>query len=595
MPANSDNEACRVPRDISTVQASTGAPIQNRSLPIYIDALPLELLCRIFCWMRHLEDPEAGITLHARTPPWTPVLHVCSSWRAAALECKALWSIIPLGNPKWTEMALQLSDPVDIALYMPDGPRLYMDSDHPAPTKDHVVRQAVALTFPHLSRASVFELSLIPHEESREDGGPFHTFYLRARAFFAPLRNARMDRLRDLYCKGGDLTDGSFLGIEWPRSVCCVQMMWVRFTKNLTFLSLPLTNLEIIMPDFRGSFEEFLTVVNSCKELTRLDIEDHINSSRYHELFGPDSEPTRSSLPTVDLPSLETLTLSGSPLLISAYLPQFALQSRTTVLASWWAHYYQAPGAAQLPDQLHIFKMWPLVETFGFEPTMDQRMTWLAQLCLAVAHQIHRVIAADAVGSKHFDPSSFKFHPLTQEEDDWLPITINYIQWEPENSAIRLSHGGSDGTRYVHRSVFGVSTSVGKGPGRGWTAAFNSMRRRGEHDAYAASYTAPAAFTFPGAGSPSPRPVDADQPFLTLIALDRIDQTTPYMKTYFPVIKRLLRPEPRSPDEPRTMPCTVHVLFPFGLELDDEQRESLQAFNIRMSDVDTEYPYTEYY
>ncbi|KZV62083.1 hypothetical protein PENSPDRAFT_591949, partial [Peniophora sp. CONT] len=80
-----------------------------------VDTLPPEILSQIFWHLPRLFDD-----IHTPVPPWAVVLHVCHRWREISLGYADLWTLIPLANTQWTELALRLSHPCPIDIHFPD-------------------------------------------------------------------------------------------------------------------------------------------------------------------------------------------------------------------------------------------------------------------------------------------------------------------------------------------------------------------------------------------------------------------------------------------------------------------------------------------
>jgi len=71
--------------------------------------LPFELLQLIFGSCAEFEDLPVGP--YRACPSWIAVTHVCSRWRAAALNCSSLWTLINTGTmrKRWIEVFLERS------------------------------------------------------------------------------------------------------------------------------------------------------------------------------------------------------------------------------------------------------------------------------------------------------------------------------------------------------------------------------------------------------------------------------------------------------------------------------------------------------
>ena len=86
--------------------------------PSPISNLPFELLRLIFGYCIDFEDIPAAS--YRACPPWIAVTHVCSRWRATALNCSSLWTLIntdTLGK-RWIEAFLERSkaSPINVTV-----------------------------------------------------------------------------------------------------------------------------------------------------------------------------------------------------------------------------------------------------------------------------------------------------------------------------------------------------------------------------------------------------------------------------------------------------------------------------------------------
>ena len=89
---------------------------ESRALTTISD-LPAELLQQIFSYCTTFEGPLVG---HCAYPSWVAVTHVCSRWRAAALNYSSLWTSInsdTMGK-RWIEAFMERSNPsfIDLTL-----------------------------------------------------------------------------------------------------------------------------------------------------------------------------------------------------------------------------------------------------------------------------------------------------------------------------------------------------------------------------------------------------------------------------------------------------------------------------------------------
>jgi hypothetical protein len=82
-----------------------------------ISNLPVELLQEIFSYCTAFEDPLVG---HYAYPAWIAVTHVCSHWRAAALNYSSLWTLISTDTmgKRWIKAFMDRSNPsfIDLTL-----------------------------------------------------------------------------------------------------------------------------------------------------------------------------------------------------------------------------------------------------------------------------------------------------------------------------------------------------------------------------------------------------------------------------------------------------------------------------------------------
>jgi hypothetical protein len=80
-----------------------------------ISDLPVELIQQIFSYCTAFEDPLVG---HYAYPAWIAVTHVCSRWRAAALNYSSLWTLIDTDTmgERWIKTFVERSNPSFIDL-----------------------------------------------------------------------------------------------------------------------------------------------------------------------------------------------------------------------------------------------------------------------------------------------------------------------------------------------------------------------------------------------------------------------------------------------------------------------------------------------
>jgi hypothetical protein len=89
-------------------EMSATSPTKLGSLTLTSN-LPFELLQLIFGYCTEFEDLPVGS--YRACPSWIAVTHVCSRWRAAALNCSSLWTLINTGTmrKRWIEAFLERS------------------------------------------------------------------------------------------------------------------------------------------------------------------------------------------------------------------------------------------------------------------------------------------------------------------------------------------------------------------------------------------------------------------------------------------------------------------------------------------------------
>jgi hypothetical protein len=90
-------------------EMSATSPTKLGSLTLTTSNLPIELLQLIFGYCTEFEDLLVGS--YRACPSWIAVTHVCSRWRAAALNFSSLWTLINTGTmrKRWIEAFLERS------------------------------------------------------------------------------------------------------------------------------------------------------------------------------------------------------------------------------------------------------------------------------------------------------------------------------------------------------------------------------------------------------------------------------------------------------------------------------------------------------
>ncbi|KZV60875.1 hypothetical protein PENSPDRAFT_671382 [Peniophora sp. CONT] len=96
-------------RSASEAVVEDGAILRNRC---YIHKLPVEILAQIFLAVLH------AIPQNARFKAVVPLVltHVCPIWCGAAIESKALWTVIPIVSTSITRLYLKRSHPLTISV-----------------------------------------------------------------------------------------------------------------------------------------------------------------------------------------------------------------------------------------------------------------------------------------------------------------------------------------------------------------------------------------------------------------------------------------------------------------------------------------------
>lgn len=555
------------------------ASLLDSRISSYTDRLPVELLCRAFCWLPLFKDEEGGIALNARTPPWIPLIHTCSSWRTIAMECKELWSWIPLGHPKWTELALRLSEPVGIALRLP-GDRLFASNDEAISSDDNHLKESFSLVLTHLSRVWNLEVTM-RLESSNEEDGELYERYRRAREVLAPLRVARMDGLVNFYCVNADLRMSSFFEESWTSQVRHLRLGGCRMSKTLQLCHLPLVSLVIAIPFLEDTFADFLTLLGTLTSLEDLTVLDTLKPAYLTELFA-DATPLQDS--RVTLPRVKEMVLMRSPLFMTFYLRYLDILTACRISVVWFACDYDIPDAILSDAYLPVRR--PLWDDFGdLEITSNHRAAWLGGLCLELCKHVYGVVT-DMQHVSRFDPTTF-IHPKVRESDYRHSATMHAITWEPETS--RLLAMWAEGTRVqpMIQGIFGVTSIVDYAE---WESLFEILRERGARSQHARAYSTPAVFCCLFDDGSLGRKREADMPPLTLVALHPVDFTNPMLKPYFLAFRCLLL---RSENEKGPI-FDIHVLFPFGLKLSEDQRRDLMRYNLRVSEFVEDYTYPEF-
>jgi hypothetical protein len=103
----------------------TGAELRA----LTIEEFPPEILLLIFSILPEVDFPPNPFTLPSPLPDCLAVSQVCRYWRRISHVCPELWTVVPVRLAKWTELALQRSQNLPLALHiLPPVPSL----DQPA-------------------------------------------------------------------------------------------------------------------------------------------------------------------------------------------------------------------------------------------------------------------------------------------------------------------------------------------------------------------------------------------------------------------------------------------------------------------------------
>jgi len=230
----------------------------------YSTELPVELLSYIFSFLPYISG-----NICSPEPPWVAIMRVCRYWRGVSLQCCDLWRVVPLGHPKWTQAALQLSEPRSLHIVFPTGKGL--TSDSPVRIKD-----AVRLALSSAHRACVMELRLdgVDDPDERED-------------LLNALNGLRADSLVELnvfhHMQYPLLPSLFSSGIDPPPNLRRLTLHSCFYEKNFPAFGIPLTSLKISHSYARCSIQAFIPVLASlAPSLENLVIENSVYLNGYY-------------------------------------------------------------------------------------------------------------------------------------------------------------------------------------------------------------------------------------------------------------------------------------------------------------------------
>ena len=299
--------------------------------PHPITLLPVEILSEIMCYMPLFYDHDAP-SIHPldsdldpsrrftkdgpiRTPHWVAVSHVCYRWREVALKCKALWTYIPLVSPAWAQRALTLSNPHPITVRI--------DSRDSSIDRGYVSADALFLALAHMSRIRKIR---IRSPWGTKYGDRILSFVYGALCSGAPV----LEEL-DL---GSDVPFMVRSGPEWSTMASVIAKLRVLrleqcflpadgflFHSGLTHLRL--SGTKIMWP----TLESLLSTLALMPKLQILELYGVLPSA-------PSSSSSSSDPPSLDLPLLKELHLSGATQSMLAVLQSFTLSGNVQVFVT---------------------------------------------------------------------------------------------------------------------------------------------------------------------------------------------------------------------------------------------------------------------
>ncbi|KAI0314115.1 hypothetical protein OF83DRAFT_1085873 [Amylostereum chailletii] len=271
-----------------------------------VGRLPVELLREIFFYLSQ-ESCEQQDTGHFS---WTVVTHVCTHWRRVAHGYKQLWSSLPAHGCKWTELSLELSQPLPVSIH-------------------HVAglgqSEGLLAALEGISRAR--RISVGDTYEASPDGtiAPVMSIVLQSLTRFpAPLLE-----LLDLFDAGGDasveLPDDIFTG-QIPAQLTTLILDSVGFTPFQPLFLAPLTTLNLRSCKTGMTIQSMLKILAALPSLEDLSMED---TDFTDQMGDPLEESTCTELAcaphSIHLPRLQRLSLIDSVFMITTIMLYFSL------------------------------------------------------------------------------------------------------------------------------------------------------------------------------------------------------------------------------------------------------------------------------
>ncbi|KAI0314445.1 hypothetical protein OF83DRAFT_449776 [Amylostereum chailletii] len=268
-----------------------------KDLPIHCDEvgvhrLPVELLEQTFCYLPYL-DHLPGTSKSCPQYDWIAITEVCKHWHDVAVNCRDLWTLIPLINEKLAQAALARSSSAEIRIVAIARGRLELNIG----SEPSLAATRAALR--HLSRTRELVLDQLCYD--------FRTAAQTAwdiEKVLDLLESNAATSLRTLY-----ITSRSFMTIpeeifkgEMPRltSVTLDRCL----LPHSTFSRAPITSLSISRTHINGDEREFLLILENMPLLQYLDIRGVIYMSMPRT-----DEPPKFALRPIHLPHLRRLSV----------------------------------------------------------------------------------------------------------------------------------------------------------------------------------------------------------------------------------------------------------------------------------------------